>query len=335
MKQSICYDFSSMDTLVEVQALGEELNEQFVAALKRLPNWFDQVEEAVSRFNPASELSKLNGSNGGTINVSHLLLTLIEQALAAAKNTGGIFDPTVLNSLVQSGYDKSFGELAAAEDQSDLRKNITHTTRPDKKLLHLDYYREIKIDLRRSAVTLPPGLGIDLGGIAKGWAVDQAMEYVQKWESDAEVCINAGGDLRLHVPAGGEPWKVAVQNPFDQDQDLGFIILTSAAVATSSVLKRRWQTKGRVQHHIIDPRLSEPSHSDMVAATVVAPTAAEAEVWTKTLCILGKEEGFALLARQAGRAALGFLNDGSLVVNKQMKELIIFQPFRILEYTTI
>jgi len=328
MKQSICYDFMSMDTLVEVQALGE-LQEQFMAALKRIPNWFSQVEEAVSRFNPASELSKLNSLKGGTIHVSRLLLTLMQQSLAAAQETGGIFNPTVLNCLIECGYDKSFGELTgvvAAGHRSNL-KNI----RPDKplifnscenaKLLHLDY-SEIKVDPQRSTVTLPQGLGIDFGGIAKGWAVDQAMQSMQRWERDAEICINAGGDLRLNVPAGGQPWEVAVQNPFDQEHDLGFILLTRGGMATSSVLKRRWQAKGEGQHHLIDPRLGQPADSHVVAATVIAPTAAEAEVWTKTLCILGQEKGFALLARQVGWAALGVLDDGTLVVNKQMEGLI-------------
>lgn len=310
MNQSISYDFTSMDTLVEVTALGEELKEQCIAALRRLPNWFEQVEEAVSRFKPDSELSKLNRSSGCTLQVSPLFLTLVEQALAAARKTGGIFDPTVLNALIQSGYDKSFGELVGVAEDCENAKPVGLG------------YRGIKVDLPRSTVTLPPGLGLDFGGIAKGWAVDQAMEYMQEWEGDTEICINAGGDLRLHVPAGGTPWEVAVQNPFDREQDLGFIILSNGAVATSSVLKRRWQAKGRVLHHIIDPRLGQPAQSDIVAATVVAQTSAEAEVWSKTLCILGQEEGFALLARQAGWSALGVLNDGSLVVNKPMEELI-------------
>lgn len=329
MRQPLYYDFLSMDTMVEVQVLGTELKEQFLAALQGLPNWFNLIEQTVSRFNPASELCRLNDSKGGAIKVSFLLLTLIEQALAAAQKTEGIFDPTVLNSLLQSGYDKTFSELtrgSADDGPINLESpGVQSISAPgcERAKPYYSSYRDIKVDPTTSTVTLTPGLRIDLGGIAKGWAVDQAMEDVLKWQKNAEICINAGGDLRLHLPSGREPWKVAVQNPFDRDQDLGYLSISGGAVATSSVLKRRWQDRGRVRHHLIDPRLSQPSRSDVVAATVVAPTAAEAEVWTKTICILGLEKGFALLARQADWAALGVLDNGKLLLNKPMEEIFI------------
>ena len=110
----------------------------------------------------------------------------------------------------------------------------------------------VKLDAAQGTVTLPKGLGIDLGGIAKGWAVDRATEMLagQGIDEDAAL-VDAGGDIRASAAPGGEPWPIAVQDPLDAGSDLGGLKLSGGAVATSSVGGRRWQQNGQTMHHLI------------------------------------------------------------------------------------
>ena len=103
--------------------------------------------------------------------------------------------------------------------------------------------------------------------------------------------VDAGGDLRATAPPGGEPWPVAVQDPFDETKDLLVIGLTQGAIATSSIGKRRWERHGQAMHHLIDPRSGRPSESDLHTVTVLAPTATEAETAAKIALILGQHAG--------------------------------------------
>ncbi|MDA8442901.1 MAG: FAD:protein FMN transferase [Peptococcaceae bacterium] len=316
-KEVIGLSFHSMDTLVEVRAIADRHSEEFKAALQQTPQWFAQVEDSVSRFKPGTELSQVNQANGGTFAVSPIFLTLMEQSLQAARHTGGIFNPTIVDCLVNSGYKKSFGAISG---KSSGRKILSvHQPVAESQNRLLTDCEAIKVDVEQGTVTLPPEVGLDFGGIAKGWAVDQCLTNLLALGKDAEICVNAGGDLRLYLPKGGEAWQIDIQNPFDLTKDLAVACLQAGAVATSSVLKRRWWSGGSYKHHIIDPRTGQPSESNIVAATVIGPTAMEAEVWSKTLCILGVEEGFALLDRQTGWAALSILNNGQIIINRQME----------------
>lgn len=148
------------------------------------------------------------------------------------------------------------------------------------------------------------------------------FDQLRGLSEQAEICVNAGGDLRLVNPSEGKPWSIKVENPLEKGKNLLSLRLNHGAVATSNVLKRRWKYQGQWQHHLIDPRTGYPSQSTAVAATVVAETAVEAEVWAKTLCILGMEKGFELLCRQANLAALVLSYEGELMINEKMRGVI-------------
>jgi len=118
------------------------------------------------------------------------------------------------------------------------------------------------------------------------------------------VLVDAGGDIRAVGVPGGEPWPVAVQDPFDQAQDRAVLALADGAVATSSIGRRRWQSGGRTMHHLIDPRTGQPSDSDLHTVTVLADTAEAAEVAAKTALMLGTTAGADWLAQQDLRGLL-------------------------------
>ena len=131
-------------------------------------------------------------------------------------------------------------------------------------------------------------MGLDLGGIAKGWAVDRAAEMLGAWGA---AMVDAGGDIRVNEAAGGEPWPIGIQHPFDPTRDLGVVALAGGAIVTSTVGRRQWRLDQQPMHHLIDPRTGRPSQSDLHTVTVLAPTAASAEVSAKVALILGSDRG--------------------------------------------
>lgn len=267
--------------------------------LHEVEQLFADVEEQLSRFHADSELSRLNTQAGkGATAISPLLATVLAQALKAARKTDGVFDPTVLHVLCQAGYDRSFENIG--------RNGVAQNNRPQANVTAADW-RQVEFDAVDRWVRLPAGLGIDLGGIAKGWTVDQAIQLAQTWGA---ALVDAGGDMRAVGRPGGEAWPVAVQDPFDETGELMTLALTDCAVATSSIGRRCWQRDGERVHHIIDPRAGQASASDLHTVTVLAQTATEAEVAAKTALILGGREGAAYL-RRAGYAGLLTQRNGS------------------------
>ncbi len=251
---------------------------------------FAAIEAELSRFQPDSGLSRLNAAAGaGPQPVSPLLWTVVSAALDAARRSQGLFDPTLLRPLQRAGYDRSFEQLAP-----NLPGGAAVRT-PDWG------YQRIDINPTAMTVSLPEGLGLDLGGIGKGWAVDHVAQALAV---HGPVLVDAGGDIRVVGVAQGEPWPIAVQDPFHEQHDLLTLALTSGAVATSSIGGRRWTRNGQAMHHLLDPRTGQPSASDLHTVTVLAPTASVADVAAKVALILGSQRGRDYLASRGLRGLL-------------------------------
>lgn len=289
------HHFRAMNTEIGVWLWSASpLAAQPLAEVEQL---FREAEERLSRFRSDSELSHLNRSAGrGDIRVSPLLCRVLGAALDAARQTGGVFDPTLLPHLRRAGYDRSF-ELLARRECAEPPSDAFGPT---------GGWQKITIRPAEETVTLPAGVAVDLGGIAKGWTVDRASEMLQAW---GPALVDAGGDLRTYGRPGGEAWPVAVADPFAPERDLLTLQLRNNALATSSIGKRSWQRRGRRFHHLIDPRTGAPAASDLHTVTMLAGSAAQAEIAAKTTLILGSAAGAAWL-RERGHGAVMIFRSG-------------------------
>jgi thiamine biosynthesis lipoprotein len=268
--------FPAMGTVVTVVAMQEAFRPVLALVRETFATW----ERSLSRFDPDSELMRLNRDAGHPRAVSGLLLEVVEAALAAAAATEGVFDPTLLPALEALGYDRTFAELPQA---------LPMPSRPPQPG---GRWREIVVDRQARTVTLPPGVAVEFGGIAKGMAVDAAIQRLVR-EGLAPALVNAGGDLAVAgEPPGRDSWLVAVEAwP-------GFAIpLARGAIATSSVARRSWWQGGERRHHLLDPRTGLPSASGLETVTVAAGTCREAEVAAKVALLSGVEAGRVFLAR--------------------------------------
>ncbi len=290
--EELSRSFRAMNTdVLAVVSTGESNRQEASNALDALERLFATNEAAMSRFLPESELSRLNRSAGVAFHSSPLLFQVVEAAIEAARETDGIFDPTVLTDLIAAGYDRSFELLTPAGGRGETARQ----TRPDRTLSsHSGLWRQIRMDSSSNEIILPLGCALDLGGIGKGWTVDQAATMLHPF---ANFAVDAGGDIyAAGVQADGSPWTIGVMDPFNTDRDLMVLAVSDRAVATSTTSKRRWVSEdGRQMHHLIDPRTGRPGNGDVVSATVLAGTVARAEVLAKTVLLLGSRDGTALL----------------------------------------
>jgi thiamine biosynthesis lipoprotein len=282
--------FRAMGTTISL-LLPEAQCQQGTQVVQEL---FALWEQTLSRFLPESELSRLNTMSGVPVVVSELLYSVLKTALDAAQITQGVYDPTLLRQMVRIGYDRTFDELSSNQPATSI------TISPG------GGWREIQLDEKNRRVTLPPGVGLDFGGIAKGMAVDAALNSLQQVGIDIAL-VNAGGDLAVRgVPPETEQWPLAVPGK----QQSWNIPLLLGAMATSGVARRRWQQGGQQRHHLLDPRTGTSAQSGLWSVTVVAACCEQAEVGAKVAFILGRKRGADFL-RTHSLAGLLVCEDGT------------------------
>jgi thiamine biosynthesis lipoprotein len=257
------------------------------AAIAREVAWvFEAAERRYSRFRDDSELSRLNRATGPTA-VSPPLLEALLAARRHAVSTGGWFDPAIGGALVAAGYDRSFSPGGLDRDREPGPVAAAR-------------FLEVVIDEDACAVSRPPELQIDLGGIAKGRAVDEAARLLPELGF-----VDAGGDAVLRGDGpDGDGWRVDVEDPDDARRVVATLVVRDRAVATSAPNRRRWRAGRGWAHHLIDPFTARPAASDLAQATVIAATAEEADVLAKVAFLLGAEAGARFLERRGAGGVL-------------------------------
>jgi thiamine biosynthesis lipoprotein len=250
---------------------------------------FEEWEAALSRFRPESELSRLNRRAGRPVAVGPILLAAVEASLEAARATGGLFDPTLGRDLVRIGYDRTFQELRDAGAP------------PARRPYGGGAWRAVVVDRPSGVVTLPAGGALDLGGIAKGMAVDASLPVLSSLGIESAL-VSAGGDLAvLGLPPGMRAWGIRVGGRPD-----GHVVpLARGALATSGTARRRWLQGAVRRHHLLDPATGEPAVGGLTQVTVAGASCRAAEVGATAAFVAGPRLGPGLLMRrpELGRAA--------------------------------
>jgi thiamine biosynthesis lipoprotein len=267
---------------------------------------FASFEKRLSRFYPASELSKLNNEQQESIPVSPTLQNAIEVALWAAETTGGLYDPTILTNLEKAGYDRSFEKITQTVPLSASAPRPCAPTP-----LHPFSFRSVHLNRAIGVIHKPVDLRLDLGGMGKGWTVDRAADRLQGL---GPFLINAGGDIfAYHSPLGQAGWEVDLIHPQKPDLFMAKLRLHHQALATSTIAKRRWQHNGQMMHHLIDPRTGLPAQTDALSVTVVTDRTVTAEIYAKVALILGAEQGLAYLESLPGVEGLIYTAESAII----------------------
>ncbi len=266
-----------MKTDVFVQFFSQSVPEaEMEEDLRKAFQSFRDFERRFSRFLPESELSRLNQ---GETRVSREMFSLLERCLEYFHETGGVFNPAVLPLLVREGYAESYGHK-----DFGVRQEI------DGELFPFD---RLKLDRMTRCVRKPDAMRIDLGGIGKGYIVDRIAETLAL--KYPHVLVDAGGDIRAigaNVGDGYDTWVIEIEHPLGTHGDHPhFLMLSDMAVATSGTDRRQWHDQDRAYSHLIHPGKGRSETSDVVSVTVVSETAERADVYAKTLLLLGSVDG--------------------------------------------
>jgi len=254
---------------------------------------FAEIDHRLSRFNPNSDLSRLNEDPRASVPAAPLLRAAVAAALRAASLSDGLVDPTLLSALRRAGYRESRAQVAPASLSLAL---ATAPPRRPARPAPAAAWRAVEVDDAAGVIRRPPGVRLDLSGSIKGWAADV---LAARLERQGRYAVDCGGDLRVAVRHGA-PWEVRVRHPLTGAVAHTFHV-RAGGVATSGIDARLWQRQdGSFAHHLIDPATGAPAWTGLVAATALAPTALEAEALAKAALLSGPARGRRLLRARHG-----------------------------------
>ena len=281
--------FAAMGTSGHLQIIGPRAK----ALAKTGIGLVDACERRWSRFLPDSDVSRINRAPGHDVAVDPTTIELLTFALGAWEGTRGTFSPFLGMAMNDIGYSRSWsaGTILHPESKPNFRPLAFD-------VCGMPAGRPLVVDVGTVTARIACGVRLDLGGVAKGYTADLVRNELLAQGAES-VLVDLGGDMAFTSNAtnnttsrsvtGHPPWRIAVDDPFAPGTAIDAVVADAGGVATSSTLRRRWNTPtGESLHHVIDPATGRSTASDIAAISVVADTCAHAEVLAKQLINVGR-----------------------------------------------
>lgn len=293
-----------MDTIIEITAYGPNKE----AAAKKAFDEFKRIQLISDHYDPQSQVSEINKMAGiGPVRVDKDLITMIHAAKDISQKTDGAFDISVgpLTELWGIGHKGDF----------------VPTREEIQKVLPLIDYRRIEVDSENSTVYLPQkGMELDLGGMAKDYALNKAVE-VLKEQGIKSALVNAGGDIQvIGTKPDGQPWRIGVQNPRDSEGIAAKVTLSAWDTSQTSGDYQRYFIKDGVRYaHILNPRTGDQP-TELASVTLIYTAAGQNGIASSGLMVLGLERSLEVLKNYPGVEAIFVTTDGKVVVTPGLKD---------------
>jgi len=298
----------AMDTVVSVSVVARSADKARMA-FERVFDEIDRIGANVNFYSDKSEINSVNMNAGlKAVKVSDETREIVNQALKVSEMTGGAFDITT--GAVTVLWD--FKTKLMPEDK-ELRKRAK-----------LVSYKSVVVDDEKGTVFLKrKGMMIDLGGIAKGFAADRAVDALRSIGIKAAL-VSVAGDIRAYgVKPSGQPWRVGIQDPRPADPSnnvMAALALNDRAISTSGDYQRYFEVEGVRYHHLLDPASGMPARGCR-SVTVIAESGAMADPVATAVFVLGPEKGLALL-QKIGLEGLVVEETGKVHVTDGLREVI-------------
>ena len=281
-------------------------NEQQGRALTRAAmEEMHRIDELMSTYKPDSELSYINAHAAtGPVTVSSELLSLIIRALDYSVVTAGAFDITYASA--GQYYDYRIGKKPSETQLQGALPAIN--------------YRHVKIDPQRSTVEfMRPGVRIDLGGIAKGYAVDRSIDLLEQ-AGVHNAIVSAGGDTRVIGKRWDRSWKIGIRNPRQQDSIVSMVPLENSAISTSGDYERYFDEDGVRYHHILNPGTGKSTH-EVQSSSIIGADATDTDALSTSVFVLGVQQGIQLINALPGTEAIIIDNMGRMHYSEGLTRL--------------
>lgn len=272
-------------TFVQVMVIASD-EDTAEAAFNAVFEEFDRVNDLMSAHRDDSELARINKSSGvKPLRVQSDLVDILDISLDYARKTGGEFDVTIGPVLRLWGFYRNKGHLPS---EKELREAVS-----------LVGWTDLSVDKKNSTVFLSrKGMALDLGAIAKGYAVERAEKRLRQM-GIKNAMINAGGNLYAIGDKDGSGWNIGIRSP-EKEDIYATLHVKDIAVATSGCYERFFDLGGKRFCHIIDAHTGMPIDNGILSVTIVAPSATDADAMSTSVMLLGPEAGFHLLENSAG-----------------------------------
>jgi len=290
-----------MWTKFEIVAYGPDrarLREAADAAFEEI----DRLDRQMSNYSETSELTYINRNAArDVVIVEKELFDLLNLSLDYSRATGGAFDVTVGPLMKAWGFFDRRGRVPGPEELKSVMARVG--------------YQRVTLDTATRTIRFDrEGVELDLGGIAKGYAVDKAARILR--ESGVTSALITSGTSSIHAigaPPGQAAWRVEVSDPLDRSRSITSIELRDQSVSTSGCNEKTFKVNGKTYCHIMDPRTGRPIEG-VLGATIITPLGVEAEALSKAVMVMGVEPAKELLGKRRDVRAIIFYgnNDGSV-----------------------
>jgi thiamine biosynthesis lipoprotein len=299
-----------MGTVIEITLIGDDEG----AANKAVLQAFQEIKRIETLMSPrldSSDVIQINRSAGeGWVKVSSETMEVIKKAQEISELSEGSFDITV-------------GPLTELWRRAR-EKEIPPSTKDVKEKLDLVNFRDVSIHREEKVFLKKKGMAIDLGGIAKGYAVDRTFELLRSL-GYKNLIVNAGGDLRVGGTKNDQPWSIGIQDPRVSQKIMAKLLVSDAAVATSGDYEKFFMHQDKRYHHIFNPRDGFPTEGCQ-SVTVVCKDGITADALATAVFVLGPEKGYALCQRLEGVECLIVDKEGKIKFSPGLKGRISFVP---------
>ncbi len=295
-----------MDTAVDVRAIGGGAEEAVAAAFAEMK----RVERLFSRYIDDSDISRINAGAGQWVPVENEVIALLRKSIDYGNLTDGGFDVTIGPLISLWGFGTDERRIPADDALQAAMARVD--------------YRSVSVDEEQLQVKIPQGFVLDLGGIAKGYAVDRGAAVLRD-HGIRHGLINAGGDISVIGTRDGDdnPWRVGIQDPTQPSRVMAVVELIDSTVVTSGDYQRYFEKDGIRFHHIIDPATGFPA-DQVTSVTVVAPTAAAGDALSTALFVLGRDRAVELVEQLADVEAVIVSKDGDVWISPGLESRFRF-----------
>lgn len=296
---------SIMGTAIHAEVWSEDA-ESAEQVLDAVMDEMRRIDATYSPYIETSALSELNRrAPGGWVPVAAEMLDLLTRSARVSELTGGAFDITYAS--IGRYYDYREG---VRPDNAQMEEGLAAID-----------YRYVEIDVEKGRVRYAhPHVYVDLGGIAKGYAVDRSINILRAAGID-QASVSAGGDSRIIGDRRGHPWTVGVRDPRNEDRMVVLLPLEDTAVSTSGDYERFFDEAGVRYHHILDPTTGDSARRSM-SVTVLGPDATLTDALSTSVFVLGAEKGLALIDSLPGIDAILIDAQGRLHYSADLSELV-------------
>jgi thiamine biosynthesis lipoprotein len=299
-----------MGTVIEITLTGDDEDAANRAALHAFQE-IKRIETLMSPWLESSDVVRINRFAGKEwVKVSPDTYTVIRRAQEISELSEGAFDITV-GPLTQV-WRKARG------------KKIPPSVEDVTRYLMLINFNNVLVHPEGKVLLKKSGMSIDLGGIAKGYAVDRGFELLRSL-GFKNLIVNAGGDLRVGGMKGNQAWTIGIQDPRSPQKIMARIPLSDSAIATSGDYEKFFYHQDKRYHHILNPRDGFPAEGCQ-SVTIVSKDGMTADALATAVFVLGPEKGFSLCRKIEGVDCLIVDAKGKIILSPGLPPLFLSTP---------